>query len=214
MGNRYFGTYETFKTPSQKEGGALMGSDNLVGDRYSIELEMEEDAHRAWVVNRFGKRIGFFEPGASRQLSLLRAQELELVALLSYVGFEREGKAGSYFGECAVLAYHPAYEEAFSRFADGIGARLAEGVRPQIDLGEEGVQRIIESDGAWSPKQTLGAPRKQEGVVVMKQRRSFADKAVEQGRAGNPGCYAASILFIVAALGLVAFTVASCTGVL
>ena len=66
MGNRYFGTYETFKTPSQKEGGALMGSDNLVGDRYSIELEMEEGAHRAWVVNRFGKRIGFFEPGSSR----------------------------------------------------------------------------------------------------------------------------------------------------
>lgn len=214
MATRYYGTYETFKTPSQEEGGALMSADNLVGDRYSVEVEMEDGVHRAWLANRFGKRVGYFGPGASRLLAQRRAEGLELVALLSYVAFERQGKAGSYFGECAVFAYHPAYEEAFSRFLDGVGSRLAEGVRPKVDFGDEGAQRIVDSDGAWAPKQTMGPPPKREGVVIMKQRRSFADKVVEQGRRGTPGCYAASILFIVAVLALVALVVASCTGVL
>ena len=214
MDNRYFGAYETFETPSSKEGGALMGSDNLVGDRYSLDFEMEGGAHRAWVVNRFGRRIGFFDAQASRRLQLQRARGLKLVALLSYVGFRREGKAGSYFGECAVMGYHPAYEEPFSRFLDGVGSRLGDGVRPQVDLGEEGAARIIETEGEWQPKQVLGAPQLPEGSVVMKQRRSLADKAVEQGRAGNKGCYAVSILFIVAALGAVALGVAACAGAL
>ena len=37
---RYFGTYQTFRTVSKKDAALLMGSNTLVGDRYRINLTM------------------------------------------------------------------------------------------------------------------------------------------------------------------------------
>ena len=63
---RYFGTYQTFRTASRQEAAALLGSDNLVGDEYTIDCVLEEGEHKAWMVNRFGARVGYFDPGFSR----------------------------------------------------------------------------------------------------------------------------------------------------
>ena len=68
---RYIGTYQTFQTVSRKEAADLIGADNLIGDRYTIECTIEDGIQKAWLVNRFQKRIGFFEPGYSLSLSIL-----------------------------------------------------------------------------------------------------------------------------------------------
>lgn len=214
MADRYFGAYQRFKTASKKEGGALMSADNLVGGRFSIESERSEGGQVAWLVNRFGKRVGFFDPSFSRQLQLYAARGFTLVAVLSYVGFRNAPTPGEYFGECAVMGFDAADAGAFNRFVDAIAARMAEGVRPKVDLGPEAAKRVVESDGAWLPKQTMGAPKPEQGVVIVKDRQGFADKAVELGRAGNPGCYVVSVLFIVGVLALVAFGALSCSGML
>ena len=49
---RYFGTYQTFRTVSKKDAAVLMGSNTLVGDRYRINLTMDEGVHRAWLINK------------------------------------------------------------------------------------------------------------------------------------------------------------------
>lgn len=214
MSEAYFGAYHRFKTASKKEGGALMSADNLVGGRFSIEFERDGAGQTAWLANRFGKRVGYFEPGLSRQLQLYAARGLELAAVLSYVGFSSEPAPGEYFGECAVIAYDPAHDQAFSRFIEAVGKRTAEGMRPKVDLGAEGAAKVIESGGAWLPKQTMPQPPKEQGVVIVKDKQSLADRAVEQGRAGNKGCYAGSILFIIAVVALVAFGFASCSGLI
>lgn len=214
MADGYFGGYHRFKTASKKEGGALMSADNLVGGRFSIEFDRDEAGQRAWLVNRFGKRVGYFEPGLSRQLQLYAARGLDLAAMLSYVGFVNAPAPGEYFGECAVIAYDPAHDREFSRFIEAVGQRMADGVRPKVDLGAEGAARVVDSGGEWMPKQTMPQPAKEPGVVIVKDRQSMADRVVEQGRAGNKGCYAASILFLVALVVLAGWGLASCTGLL
>lgn len=209
MPQPYFGTYETFDTTAKNEGGELMSADNMIGDVYSIDLELGEEGHRAWLVNRFGKRIGFFAPGFSRKLSVLSAEGLTLRAVLSYVAFSSDPEPGHYWGDAAVIAYSPAHEVAFEKFIAHVGSRMADGVRTKVDFSKEGVERIIESDGTWVPKQTVPMPEKQKGSVIMKSHRSMMDKIVEQGRAGNKGCYIGSWLFIIAVVALIVWGVYS-----
>lgn len=80
---RYFGTYQTFRTVSKKDAAVLMGSNTLVGDRYRINLTMDEGVHRAWLINKFNETIGYFDDSFSRELSLFAAEGLELVGILS-----------------------------------------------------------------------------------------------------------------------------------
>lgn len=209
MSQPYFGTYETFDTASKDMGGALMGADNAVGDIYTIGLELGEDGHRAWLVNRFDKRVGFFSPAFSRRLSVLAAEGLELRAVLSYVAFSSDPEPGHYWGDASVMAYSPAYRAAFEQFIEHVSERMADGVRTKVDFESEGVQRIIESDGAWIPKQTVPMPEKSKGSVILKSHRSMMDKMVDAGRARNVGCYIGSWIFVLAIVALIAWGVYS-----
>ena len=59
----YFGTYARFDTASKKDAAVLLGADNLVGDVFDIEFVTEDGVRTAWMKNRFGAMVGFFEPG-------------------------------------------------------------------------------------------------------------------------------------------------------
>lgn len=59
--DQYFGTYHRFETPSKKDAALLLGADNLVGDKYDIEFVTESGQRAAWLRNRFGAKIGFFD---------------------------------------------------------------------------------------------------------------------------------------------------------
>ena len=74
---RYFGTYQTFRTVSKKDAALLMGSNTLVGDRYRINLTMDEGVHRAWLINKFNETIGYFDDGFSRGLMPFAAEGLD-----------------------------------------------------------------------------------------------------------------------------------------
>ncbi len=79
---RYFGTYQTFRTVSKKDAAVLMGSNTLVGDRYRINLTMDEGVHRAWLINKFNETIGYFDDGFSHELSLFAAEGNPLLCRL------------------------------------------------------------------------------------------------------------------------------------
>ena len=87
----YFGTYARFETSSKKEGSALVGADNLVGDRFDIEFLTEDGVTTAWMRNRFGALAGFFDENLSRRLAIMKARGWKLQALLSFVAYTRTG---------------------------------------------------------------------------------------------------------------------------
>ncbi len=212
--DQYFGIYQEFDTVSKNEGSDLLGADNLVGDYFEISLDLEDGVHKAWLVNRFDKRVGFFDATFSRRLSVFKARGFVLKALLSFVAYSEKPDPGHYWGQMAVFCYDPAYEQAFGAFVDNVSERLQEGIRPKIDLGENAVAHIVSSDGTWLPKEADSMPPKEKGSVIMKSKRSFGDRMVEQGRSGNKGCYTVSILFIVIVVVLIVVLILFLTGVL
>lgn len=208
--DQYFGTYQTFETVSKKDAAVLLGADNLVGDRYTIEIELDGDAHKAWLISRFDQRIGFFDGNFSRRLSILKANSLELTAILSFVAYTDMPEPGHYWGEMAVIAYNPAHKEAFERFITTVCTRMFDNVRTRVNFDAEGVERIISSGGSWVPEQTVPMPSKKKGTVIMKSKRSVSEKLIEQGRKGNKGCYVVSWAFIIALVAALLFGLKAC----
>lgn len=189
----YFGTYHRFETASKNDGVLLTGADNFIGDEY--EIVFKEDT--AWMKNRFDALVGFFDKDFSRQLRVMDARGWKIKALLAIVAYTDHPEPGNYWGEAAVLAYDPAHAEAFDAFAAGIAKTLGEGIRPEINLGEQAIEKVISSKGAWVPEQRSAFTGKEAGTVVMKSRRKMSEKLIEEGRKGNKGCYFVSIAFIV-----------------
>ena len=207
---RYFGTYARFGTLSKKDAAALLGADNLIGDVFEIVFQTEHGVSTAWMKNRFGGLIGFFDAAFSRELSVLAARGWKLQALLSFVAFTDHPEPGHYWGQAAVICYDPTLEQAFEPFIASTAQRLSDGVRPEVDLGEQGVEQVVSSNGSWTPKKTVAFPEKETGTVIMKSRRKMSEKLIEQGRKGNKGCYAVSWLFLLLLVALALFGLKSC----
>ena len=206
----YFGTYARFDTASKKDAAVLLGADNLVGDVFDIEFVTEDGVRTAWMKNRFGAMVGFFEPGTSRDLSLCEARGFRMQALLSFIAYSESPAPGEYWGEAAIICYDPKDAEAFECFTGNIAARMMDGIRPEVDLGEQGYAKVVESKGTWKPTKTVSLPSKQAGVAILKTRRSVSEKMIEQGRKGNKGCYILSWVFLLALIAGIIFGLRSC----
>lgn len=199
MDQSYEGFYARFDTPSKKVGSLLMGADNLVGDDYSVEFKTEEGRVVAWLSNKFGAEVGFVDIEGSRKLQLAHARGQKTRVLLAFVAYSDMPDPGLYWGEVAVICFNPAFEEEMNAFVDRIAARLAEGVRPAINLGSSAVKKIFEEPG-WIPSDTVPLPKKEKGMAVLKDHQSMSEKMIEQGRARNRGCYIVSWIFIIVLL--------------
>lgn len=205
----YYGEYVRIDTLSKAEGSVLVGANCLVGDVYSIEFAMENDQKVAWMKNRFDQRVAFFDEKTSQQLSLCEARGWALQALLSFVAYD-EADGGHYWGEAALICFDKRNEEEFTNFVEQTGKRLADGIRPSVTLGSEGVQKVIATNGEWKPTKTIPLPDKMPGTALVKTRLLSSEKLIEQGRAKNKGCYLGSILFFVAIIVGIVFGLRSC----
>lgn len=208
--DRYFGTYARFDTRSKKDAAALLGADNLIGDVFEIVFQTEDGISTAWLKNRFGGLIGFFDATFSRELSIIAARGWKLQAILSFVAFTDSPEPGHYWGQVAVICFDKTLEQTMAPFIASTAQRLSDGVRPEVDLGEQGVEQLIASDGTWTPKKTVPFPQRVAGTVIMKSRRKMSEKLIEQGRKGNKGCYAISWAFLLALVALALFDLKSC----
>lgn len=207
---RYIGTYQTFQTVSRKEAANLIGADNLIGDRYSIECTIEDGVQKAWLVNRFDQRVGYFEPKYSRELSILKAQGMTLVAVLSFVAFTDHPEPGYYWGDVAVFAFDPAYQTTMETFITSVSKEIGKGRRPRVQLETRGIENIIESNGTWLPSETVPYPAKEKGTALVKTHRSITDRLVEESRKGNKGCYLLSWAFLLSVVAFAIFGMKSC----
>ena len=195
MDQSYVGFYARFETASKNQGSLLMGPDFIVGDDLEVEFRTEDGRVVAWLKNKFGAETGFLNANDSRKLQLAAARDQKIRAILSFVAYSDEPDPGLYWGQVALFCYNPAYAEQMDAFVDRVAAKIAEGVRPVIDLGSSGVSKIFEETD-WVPNDTLPLPEKKIGSAVLKDRQSMSEKMIEQGRAGNKGCYSISWIFI------------------
>lgn len=200
----YQGFYARFESPDKPTGSLLMGPDNLVGDDYEVVFKNEDNRIVAWLKNKFGAEIGFLDVDASRSLQLANGRGQKIRALLSFVAYSDSPDPGLYWGEVALFCYNETYDAEIGAFINRCASRLADGVRPEIDLGRSSIEKIF-SEEDWMPTQTVPYPKKETGMAILKQSRSLSEKMIEQGRARNKGCYVVSWLFIIIVIAAVLF---------
>lgn len=212
MDQSYEGFYAQYDTPSKKVGSMLMGADTLVGDDLKVDFRTEEGCVTAWLLNKFDAEVGFLDTDGSRKLQLANARGQKIRVILSFVAYSDEPDPGHYWGEVAVMCFNPAYVEEMDAFADRVGSRMADGVRPDVNLGASAVKKIFDEPD-WVPVDTVALPKKEKGMAVLKDHQSMSEKMIEQGRAKNMGCYVISWVFIIAVVAAAAYGIARLAGV-
>lgn len=205
MPHPYEGFYARFDTPNKKVGSLMMGADDLVGDCYTVNFKVEEGESIAWISNKFGAERGFLDSETSRRIQIAQGRGLTTKVLLSFLAFSDTPEPGIYWGEVAIICYDPVNADVMDDYVARIAALMAGGKRPDIQMNAKTAEIIYEQPG-WVPSKRVPLPdRKKKGFAILKDHQSHSERAIEQGRKGNKGCYAISYLFIfvvVAALVL------------
>jgi len=213
MDRSYIGFYARFTSSSKDDAPILIGSDTLVGDLFDIEFVVEDGRTTAWLKNKFDYRVGYFDADVTRKLQLAQARELDIRAVLSFIAYDDMPEPGHYWGEVAIVCTSAASADVFGPFIESLCAKLGEGVRPDIDLNEEALDKVFAEPG-WMPSTTVPLPKTEKGSAIIKSHRSMKENMVEQGRKGNPGCYAASIIIDIVIVVLIIAAVLKLIGVI
>lgn len=206
----YFATYARFDTVDKEAAAAFLGADNIVGDTFTIDHEVTPDSDKAWIVNPFGKKMGYLEPKIASQVDLCKAKGWTTIAILALVAFSEEPSPGLYWGEVVIISYDPKYESDFSVFVEGIRKQISKGVRPKVTLGPDSLQTIISSHGNWLPADRVALPKKEKGTAWVKTERTGTEALVEQARKGNIGCTIGAWAFLLVLVALIVLGLHSC----
>ncbi len=191
----YFGTYARIQTDNTREGAALAGPDNAVGDIGSIEWRTEQQSHQqAWYANPYGIVVASFDLPTSHTLAVYQAKGWIVHPILSFVAYS--ANPGHYWGEVAVIAYAPRYANQFEQFLKSFAHQVAEGLRPDPNLTPMMVEAVIAKPSSWKPTSKVKLPHGDEHTSIIKDHRSLYDRMLDQGRKNNPGCYLASLILI------------------
>lgn len=206
----YYGTYARFDTLEKKDGAILMNADSIVGDRYEIEIARENGTRRAWLKNRFGARVGFFDEATTHELSLCEAKGWTLVGILSFAAFSEMPEPSVYWGQAAIIAYDELHADVVEPFIERVRALIGQGVRPQVSLGPGALEQLQAAPDSWMPTERVDLPAREKGTVILKSRQKVSEKLIEQGRQKNIGCYIVSWLFLLGVVALLVFGLKSC----
>ena len=164
----YFATYARFDTVDKEAAAAFLGADNIVGDTFTVDHEITPDSNKAWIVNPFGKKMGYLSPKVAEQVDLCKAKGWNTVAILALVAFSEQPEPGLYWGEVVIISYDPAYESAFSTFVEGIRKQISKGVRPKVKLGPDSLQKIIDTQALGFLAIVLLYLKKKKGPLGLK----------------------------------------------
>ena len=208
----YSGEYAKFFAVAN-DGVDFMGADNLVGDKYEIDIRDEAGGYKAYLVNRFGKDIGYLENRMVRPVQLAQAKGWKTGAFLSFVAFTQgkdEETPGYYWGQMAVLCYDSKISDAMDAFEGQLSKKMADGGRPQVDFGAQSLEKLLNSPQTWFPTDKAPAPKMEKGSSIVKDHRTPNERLIEESRKGNKGCYVLSYAFIIAVIALFIWLLHSC----
>ena len=205
----YAGFYARFEAPTKKLAGILTGADTLVGDEFEVYIKVEDGVSLAWIKNRFGAEIGFFDADTTRKIQLALARDMHVHALLSFVAYSEAPDPGLFWGEFAIVCFKDSDAEVFQPFLSNVAAKLCEGVRTDIDLGHQDIEQLRQNPN-WLPQGTIFLPETSRGSAIIKSKRTLSEKVVEQGRNRNIGCYIGTFAIFAIVIAFIVFSLHSC----
>lgn len=209
---RYNGAYASFVAADKPSGELMQGADFCVGDPLTVEFRTQDGERVAWLVNRWGAFAGKLDSEASRTLAIAEARGWKLQGVLSFVAFTDSPEPGYYWGQAALVCYDPEYGSVFEPWIGAVSAKIADGVRIDVNLSEQQVDRVIESGGAWLPAGRVEIPKPEQGkTAILKDRRTASESLIELGRQRRPGCMVVGWIFNIAFVaGVVALVLHLC----
>ena len=193
----YSARYMKFETESKKSASVLIGSDCLVGDRYTVEFEYTVTGLKMWFINKFNVRCGFTVSSEVSELMVLHESGMKVSAILSFIAFTQDPAPGHYWGEFAVFAYDPTYSNEFEGFISRVSKIQQDGFRCDLEIGQQGLERIISGDTDFTPIGRKNLPNKLPNTVILKSKLSAKDKLIEKGRSRSIGCFISSWVFLL-----------------
>ena len=202
---KYYACYCRLDSTSADSLITVDGNAMVIG----VELSLTQEVH----VNQRGKEVprivlangdypmGFLPVKEYKKVTDLQEKGWVCRAFLSLAVYNR--LENSYWAEVALVCYSKEYEKAFAGFCDGVIRRICKGGRPDIDLSDAEVERVIETNGQWAETNEKKRPKLEVGSAYFKTRRSFAENMAYAAAEGNKGCYVS--LFI--AVFIIIFTI-------
>lgn len=109
-----------------------------------------------------------------------------------------------------ICAYPKKHEKEYGNFFENVSSQLSNGNIPDIKLDKFEQNKIVETNGDFKINKFLPKPKLEPGTVTIKAKQTLKEKIIEAGRQRKPGCYIASILFILLALALIALLLKTC----
>lgn len=204
---RLFCKYAIATPKTQKDVGSLLNADNIVGDISNVSILLLDGKHVASVVNRFNKSPAYFDEETSKELAVCEAESKIILAILTRVGFTEGREESNYWAEYALFSYNTSDEELFKPFIDFYCLQASKGIRLNLDLNAQDIEKIISSKGIIFPKNTLSSTKKTKGTVILKSKKNLQDSLIEKGRARNIGCMIGGWAFLLLIVSLFIFVI-------
>lgn len=184
---------------NKKQAAQLTSSNSIVGDFFKLKIDTKEQ--KVILLNKFDYEVAEIPKEFSKKIILLHNKNLEITALLAYVIYnEPESRHSANF---LIAAYPKINSEALQNFLSIVSRKLTEGNRPNITLDEYECKKIVKNNGEFKIEKYLEKPKLEKGSVILKAKQTFMEKIIEASRQRKPGCYVASILFIIALIALI-----------
>ncbi len=191
----YFGHYYRFNTTNKRAAPLLLGSDCIIGK--DCVLEYDQDKQMYWICNDYSNQLGYLSYENSHELRLAYAEGYRIRCFVTKIAFTESPEGGYYWGELACLGYQAHDEEDIGPFIQRLQKAFAQGVCPDLDLSSEARRQAFDPKTDYLPTKRHHTELPQEKTAILKDQVSFKDRLVEQGRAGNKGCYIASWIFLL-----------------
>ncbi|MDR0888894.1 MAG: hypothetical protein LBM21_03240 [Coriobacteriales bacterium] len=124
------------------------------------------------------------------------------------VMYEKDVK--SFKAEVACMCYCPqddGVNAAMDNFIRNMAKRIKSGDHPGLGLSQAEFSRVIKSDGQWCLTKAAPLPKRKDGVMVFKRKRTWTEYIVGFAGEHQRGCNLLAILFWLALIALIVFIV-------
>ena len=210
----YFGSYTSINEVTREESDLLGSNHCVIGMPLKIVYEAEGGLFR--VTTEEGESLGLINPKDKLRIRGAIEDGWGAACWLSLVWYDNSDKL--FHGEVVYQYYNVKPSQVTERanldaYTRKTSERIAQGKRPDIALNGEGWDKVVET-GDWegSGQQSMPIDTKRDsGTVVLKRKRSLADKLVMDIIAGKPAVRWGVTIGFTAIVLLIILFVCKCT---
>ena len=179
----YYGKYLRFEAFDAESEAVVASADTAVGDMGTIEWDADEDGcEKVWLKNPRGVRFARLSPEDSQNLATYRDKGWRLRCVTGFTA-STEGPDGKrYWGEAAVFAYDPTYEEEFDTVIKIFSNKAGEGFRPSPELNTKEVNYILLYPALHLFVRRAKMPELDENTVIIRDHRAPQDALISAVR--------------------------------